>query len=146
MAYCVPDPQLVRALQDAAKRRIDVKLILPSQSDFSAPLYAGRSHYFALLEAAVKIYERRAALLHAKTAVIDGVWSTVGSSNLDWRSFMHNYELDAVVLGPEFGAKMEAAFNEDLAKSDRIDLVAWNRRSLASRIREWWARIWEYWL
>ena len=56
----------------------------------------------------MKIYERRGALLHSKTAVIDGVWSTVGSTNLDWRSFLHNDEVNAVVLGPEFGAQMQA--------------------------------------
>jgi cardiolipin synthase len=145
-AYFVPDPQLVLALQDAAKRGVDVRLILPSQTDFWAPLYAGRSHYYELLQAGVKIYERRAALLHAKTGVIDAVWSTVGSSNLDWRSFLHNYELDAVVLGPEFGAEMEAAFNKDLAESTRIEIAAWNQRSLGSRMREAAARIWEYWL
>ena len=145
-AYFVPDPQLVGALQDAAKRGIDVTLVLPSRTDFWAPLYAGRSHYYELLQAGVKIYERRAALLHAKTAVIDEVWSTVGSSNLDWRSFLHNYELDAVILGPEFGGEMEAAFDRDLAESTRIELAAWNRRSLMSRMREMAARIWEYWL
>ena len=60
--------------------------------------------------------------------------------------FLHNYELDAVVLSSEFGAQMEAAFSTDLAHSDRIDLAAWNRRSLTSRIREFGARIWEYWM
>jgi cardiolipin synthase len=145
-AYFVPDPQLVLALQDAAKRGVDVKLILPSQTDFWAPLYAGRSHYYELLQAGVKIYERRAALLHAKTCVIDGAWSTVGSSNLDWRSFLHNYELDTVVLGPEFGAEMEAAFSTDLAGSTEIELGVWTQRSLTSRVRELGARLWEYWL
>ena len=145
-AYFVPDPQLVRTLQDAAKRGVDVKLLLPSQTDFWAPLYAGRSQYHELLQAGVKIYERRASLLHAKTGVVDSVWSTVGSSNLDWRSFLHNDELDAVVLGPEFGAEMEMAFNRDLAESTQIELVAWNRRSLPSRMQEMAARIGEYWL
>jgi cardiolipin synthase len=145
-AYFVPDPQLVQALKAAAGRGVDVKLILPSQTDFWAPLYAGRSHYFELLQAGVKIYERQGALLHAKTGVIDEVWSIIGSSNLDWRSFLHNYELDAVVLGPEFAGEMEAAFDQDLAQSTPIELAAWNRRSLASRARELTARIWEYWL
>jgi cardiolipin synthase len=145
-AYFVPDPQLVQALKAAAGRGVDVRLILPSHSDFWAPFHAGRSHYFELLTAGVKIYERQGALLHAKTGVIDEVWSLVGSSNLDWRSFVHNYELDAVVLGPEFGAEMEAAFDLDLARSTRIELAAWNGRSLASRARELAARIWEYWL
>ena len=59
---------------------------------------AGRRHYGELLEAGVKIYERQGALLHAKTTLIDGVWSAVGSTNLDWRSFLHNDEIDAIVL------------------------------------------------
>ena len=145
-AYFVPDPQLVRALQDAARRGLDVTLILPSHSDFWAPLYAGRSHYSNLLQAGVKIYERKNVLLHAKSGVIDGVWSTVGSTNLDWRSFLHNDELDAVVLGPKFGAEMEAAFENDLAESKRIVLEAWNHRSIGSRLKELGARTWEYWL
>jgi cardiolipin synthase len=145
-AYFVPDPQLVRALQDAARRGLDVTLILPSHSDFWAPLYAGRSHYSNLLQAGVKIYERKNVLLHAKSGVIDGVWSTVGSTNLDWRSFLHNDELDAVVLGPKFGAEMEAAFEKDLAESKRIELEPWNRRSIGSRLKELGARMWEYWL
>jgi cardiolipin synthase len=143
-AYFVPDPRLVQALKAAAGRGVDVKLILPSQTDFWAPLYAGRSHYFELLQAGVKIYERQGALLHAKTGVIDEVWSMVGSSNLDWRSFLHNYELDAVILGSEFAGEMEAAFARDLAQSTPIELATWNRRSLASRARELAARMWEY--
>ena len=75
-AYFVPDPQLLKALIDAAGRGVDVRLILPSHSDSEVVFHAGRSHYSALLKAGVKIYERRGALLHSKTAIIDGVWST----------------------------------------------------------------------
>src|SRR5262249_37835748 len=89
-AYFVPDPQLLEALIDAARRGVEVKLILPSHSDSSLVFHAGRSHYDALLAAGVRIYERQGALLHSKTATIDGVWSTIGSTNLDWRSFLHN--------------------------------------------------------
>ena len=127
-AYFVPDPQLMKALTDAVARGVDVKLIVPSTTDSSLVFHAGRSHYEPLLRGGVKIYERRSALLHAKTAVIDGVWSTVGSTNLDWRSFLHNQELTAVILGSEFGVKMRAAFERDLADSDQITLEAWERR------------------
>jgi cardiolipin synthase A/B len=98
-AYFVPDPQLVKALSDAAGRGVDVRLILPGQSDSSAAYHAGRSHYSQLLEAGVKIYERRGSLLHVKTAIVDGVWSCVGSSNLDWRSALDNDEINAVIVG-----------------------------------------------
>ena len=129
-AYFVPDPQLMKALIGAVARGVDVKLILPSTTDSSLVFHAGRSHYEPLLRGGVKLYERREALLHAKTAVIDGVWATVGSTNLDWRSFLHNQELTAVILGAEFGAKMRAAFERDLAASDPITLEAWQRRPI----------------
>jgi cardiolipin synthase A/B len=146
MAYFVPDPQTLEALTQAAARGVDVTLVLPSYTDFWAVFHAGRSHYKDLLEAGVKIYERQDALLHAKTAVVDGVWSTVGSSNLDWRSFLHNTEVNAIVLGPKFGDQMEAMFKRDLAASARITREAWQQRPLSVRMKEWAARIWAYWL
>jgi cardiolipin synthase A/B len=146
MAYFVPDPQTLEVLKDAARRGVDVRLVLPSQSDLWIVFHAGRSHYAELLEAGVRIHERQEALLHAKTIVIDGVWSTVGSSNIDWRSFLHNYELNAVILGPEFGRQMESAFERDLAKSVAIESEAWARRSVRHRVLELFGRMWEYWL
>jgi len=74
------------------------------------------------------------------------VWSTVGSTNLDWRSFLHNEEVNAVVLGTEFGDRMRAAFLADLARSDAITLEEWQRRSLGVRVKELIGRMWEYWL
>ena len=142
-AYFVPDPQLLQALVAAAGRGVDVKLILPSQSDSGLVFHAGRAHYTELLQGGVKLYERVGGLLHAKTAVIDGVWSTVGSSNLDWRSFLDNDEIDAVVLGQEFAQKMEAMFASDLQASQAIDLQGWQHRPLQFRIKEWMARVWE---
>jgi cardiolipin synthase len=145
-AYFVPDRQFLAALTDAARRGVDVRLILPSTTDSWLVLNAGRSYYSDLLEAGVKIYERRNQLLHAKSVVIDGVWSTIGSTNLDWRSFLHNQEVNAVILGPEFGAQMRRIFEGDLAQSNAITAELWRQRSLGSRFREGAARIWEYWL
>ena len=145
-AYFVPDPQLLSALKDAARRGVDVKLILPSQTDSWLVFHAGRRYYSRLLAAGVKIYQRRGVILHSKTALIDGVWATVGSTNLDWRSFLHNQEVNAVVLGPEFGAQLNAMFTKDLAESDEITRTQWRRRSLGLRAKELFARTWEYWL
>ncbi|MDQ2736428.1 MAG: phospholipase D-like domain-containing protein [Pseudomonadota bacterium] len=145
-AYFVPDPQLIHTLISAVGRGVNVELIVPSVSDSSLVFNAGRAHYQELLRSGVRIYERRQALLHAKTALIDGVWATVGSTNLDWRSFLHNQELTAVILGPEFGAKMREAFERDLAASDEITLKAWERRPLGTRAKEWFGSLWEYWL
>ena len=145
-AYFVPDPQLVTSLKDAVARGVDVTLILPARTDSALVFHAGRSHYSELLQAGIKIYERKNALLHAKTALVDGVWSTVGSTNLDWRSFLHNQELNAVVLGAEFGQRMRKAFDEDVAQSQRITLEEWERRPLDLRMKEMFGRLWQYWL
>jgi cardiolipin synthase len=141
-AYFVPDPQLLKALLDAAGRGVDVRLILPSQSDSATVFHAGRSHYSELLKGGVKIYERHGALLHAKTAVVDGVWSCVGSSNLDWRSALDNDEINAVILGREFAQQMQAAYEKDIAASEAIELASWERRSLLLRLKEVTARMW----
>jgi cardiolipin synthase A/B len=145
-AYFVPDPQLTQALIDAAQRGVDVRLILPSYSDSSLVFHAGRAQYAPLLAGGVQIFERQGALLHAKTAMIDGVWSTVGSSNLDWRSFMDNDEVNAVILGRGFAQQMAAAFAIDQAASQPIDAQTWARRPLQFKLKEWLARVWERWL
>jgi len=145
-AYFVPDPQLLAALEAAAARGVDVSLILPGQTDSWLTFHAGRRNYERLLRAGVKVYERRGAILHSKTALIDGVWATVGSTNLDWRSFLHNHELNAVVLGAEFGSQLQAMFERDLAASNPITLEQWRHRSLDLRVKELFARLWEYWL
>ncbi len=145
-AYFVPDPQLVAGLESAAHRGVTVRLILPSQTDSWLVFHAGRAHYERLLRAGVRIHERRGVILHSKTALIDGVWSTVGSTNLDWRSFLHNYEINAVILGEEFGRQVQAMFDRDLTESDEITLTQWERRSIDLRMKEMFARAWEYWL
>lgn len=146
MAYFVPDPAFIDVLCDAARRGVDVVLVLPGFSDSSLVFNAGRSHYTDLLRAGVKLYERRDALLHAKTAVVDGVWSTVGSSNMDWRSFALNYEINAVVLGPEFAAEMEALFQRDVADSVQITPEDWSNRGVDDRFMESFSRMFERWL
>ncbi|MED5618992.1 phospholipase D-like domain-containing protein [Ideonella sp. BN130291] len=145
-AYFVPPRRLLRALCQAAQRGVRVELLLPSMSDAWAPLHAGRSHYSRLLRSGVHIHERLDALLHAKTAVIDGVWATVGSSNLDWRSFLHNAEANVVVLGEAFAARLEQVFADDLARSEAIALEDWRRRGRRQRLLEWAARKVEFFL
>lgn len=145
-AYFVPDPQLLASLSEAARRGVSVKLILPAQTDSWLVFYAGRSYYAPLLRAGVKIYQRRGVILHSKTALVDEVWATVGSTNLNWRSFLHNHELNAVVLGAEFGAQVQQMFAKDLAASDEITLEGWEQRAIDARVKELFARVWQYWL
>ena len=145
-AYFVPDPQLMQALIGAVARGVDVKLILPSTTDSSLVFHAGRAHYEPLLHGGVKLYERREALLHAKTAVIDGVWATVGSTNLDWRSFLHNQELTAVILGAGIRREDARSLRARPGRIRPITLEAWQRRPITTRAKELFARLWEYWL
>lgn len=145
-AYFVPDARLLNALTDAARRGVKVEIVLPGKTDSWIVFHASRSHYADLLDAGVKLYERQGAVLHSKTATIDGVWSTIGSTNLDWRSFLHNDELNAIILGAEFSRQMSAMFAKDRAASKLITPQDWKRRSLLLRVKEWLAVRFEYWL
>ena len=145
-AYFIPDDQILEAFKDAAGRGVDVKIILPSTTDSSLVINAARHNYSGLLKAGVKIYERRNALLHAKTAVIDGVWSTVGSTNLDYWSLLSDDEVNAVVLSREFAIEMERMFARDLAQSDQIQKDQWEKRPLLQKIKEAAAHLLSRWL
>jgi cardiolipin synthase len=145
-AYFVPDQQILSALEAAARRGVDVRLVLPSRTDSRLALEAQRYTYDELLEAGVRIHERKDAVLHAKTAVVDEVWSTVGSTNMDYLSFLSNDEVNAVVLGHPFAAALEGSFASDLAASEEIRPDRWKRRPLSERLREWSAHLLLQWL
>ncbi len=145
-AYFVPDRQTVEALADAAQRGVDVKIILPGTTDSSLAQFAGEYFYSGLLKSGVKLYKRRNALLHAKTLVIDGVWSTVGSTNMDFWSFSSNDEVNAVILNREFAAEMEEMFAGDLAQSDQVRWEEWRKRPFLLKIGEWFSHLFARWL
>lgn len=145
-AYFVPDLQLIEALKQAVRRGVNVKIILPGHTDSALVFHAGRSYYHSMLAGGIEIYERSDKLLHSKTVLIDGVWSSVGSSNLDWRSFLHNDEVVAIVLGTEFGTQMLKMFEQDLTASQQVTLAQWKARPLLLRVKESAARVWAYWL
>jgi cardiolipin synthase len=140
-AYFAPDDQILHALEHAARRGVDVRLLLPGQTDEPLILSAQRSHYEGLLEAGVKIYEWRGKMLHAKTATIDHVWSTVGSSNLDWWSLARNNELDAIILSHPFGRDMDLMFRNDMENSSQVTLEQWRHRGAIERLYECVARV-----
>ncbi len=142
-AYFAPTHQEQRALIHAARRGVDVSLLLPSHSDSFPALAVQHSHYGALLRGGVKIYERDDGILHSKTVVMDGVWSIVGSSNFDHRSVLFNDEVDAVVIGSKSGDQMQRYFEQDLQHAQRIDARSWQRRPFSERLRERFWRLWE---
>lgn len=139
--YFVPTWQQRRALRAAARRGAQVRLLLPSMSDSAPALAAQRAAYDDLLEAGVEIREVQDAVLHAKLAVVDGVWSAIGSSNLDRRSIAWNNEVDAIVLGAETAVRLEALLARDWARAKPVTLAEWERRGLGDRIREQASRV-----
>ncbi len=145
-SYFIPDRQTLHALIDAARRGVDVRIIVPKMTDIPTSMYAGRYYYADLLEAGVKLYQLRDSVLHAKTGVIDNVWSTVGSTNMDFWSFLNNDEVNAVVLSRTFAIEMERMFARDLEASDPIRLEDWKKRPLYPRFREWLAHLLSRWL
>jgi cardiolipin synthase len=145
-AYFVPDQAMLDALLGAARRGVDVKLVLPGVPEGGMVFYAGHAFFDTMLEGGMHIHQLRQAVLHAKTAVIDGRWSTVGSTNMDTRSFLHNSEINVIVIDDAFGSAMEAAFAEDLRDSDEVLLPAWRQRPLGERLKEWASMQFSYWL
>ena len=141
MAYFAPGPDMVEALCNAARRGVEVVLVLPGRSDVALVLYAARSYYAQLLEAGVQIHEMRHSVMHAKTAVVDGVYSTVGSSNLDWRSIVGNREIDVIVLGDDFGQELEDLFSRDLDIAVPIAPAQWQERGVGQRLLETFGRL-----
>jgi cardiolipin synthase len=141
-AYFVPTHQEKEGLIAAARRGVDVRLLLPAHSDSGPALAVQHSHYAELMRAGVKIYERNDGILHSKTMVIDKVWSIVGSSNFDQRSVLFNDEVDAVVLGKETGQRLADDFTADLQHAQVIDPQQWQQRSLLERLHENFWRLW----
>ena len=109
-AYFVPTPEQKETLIDAARRGVDVRLLLAGNSDSPEAIAVARTHYGDLLKAGIRIYETHDVVIHAKTVVVDGVWSAVGSSNFDYRSVLFNDEVDAIVLGADTARELETVF------------------------------------
>jgi cardiolipin synthase len=134
--YFIPGPRVVRSLLRAAGRGVKVQIILPSISDAPLAQVAGRAYLAQLLKAGVEIYERQGTILHAKLMIIDDCWVTIGSANLDYRSFFRNFELNVIIDSREFGSQADMMFAVDLAKSRRITFSEYEKRSWMEKILE----------
>lgn len=133
-SYFVPDDDFRRMLIRAAKRGVDVRILTVSEkTDVKTTWYAGRYRYEELLRGGVKVYEYLPTMMHAKTLVVDGMWSAIGSMNLDNRSLAFNNESNLVVLDPTFGAEMDSTFLADLRHAKEMKLDEFSRRS-------WWEK------
>lgn len=136
-AYFVPDRVLTRALIRAAKRGVKTEIIIGAATDITAVLHMSRGLYSRLLFNGIKVYEWHDRILHAKTAVIDGEWSTVGSSNLDNLSSFRNLEVNATILGERVGGALDDQFELDRARSHPILPESWAKRPWVQRVIEW---------
>jgi cardiolipin synthase len=145
-AYFIPDRGLRRAFARAARRGVSVRVIVPSTSDVQAVRYASRHLYAPLMRTGVRIFEWPGAMMHAKTGVIDGVWSTIGSYNLDRRSFLHNLEVALVVIDAKVGEELVQEFETQLARCKEVLPGPWEARSWWQKTKEWLFYGLRYWL
>jgi cardiolipin synthase len=134
--FFAPTAEMDEALAQAARRGVDVTIMVPAHSTSTAAIAAGRSHYAALLDAGVHIDERDGVVLHAKTLVVDGAIAAVGSANFDWRSAVWNNEIDALVDDATFAGQLDTLFAQDVARSSPVDPALWRDRSWGEQMEE----------
>lgn len=143
--YFVPDRQSRNRLRAAARRGVDVRLLVPGKNDIAIAQWASRAAYSRMLAAGVRIFEYQPRVLHAKTALVDHDWGTVGTANFDYRSFFVNDELNLIAMEASFNAELAAQFELDLADSREVSVEAWRQRRWRAPIAEaigWWVRRW----
>jgi cardiolipin synthase len=134
--YFLPDERMQEALLKAVKRGVRVVALTPGKIDHKLVYWASRSGFEPLLLGGIEIYEYQAALMHAKTMVVDGIWATVGSTNLDNRSFALNEEINLIVYDASIAGQLEKAFEQDLEHSKRLTYEAWKSRPLKEKLLE----------
>ncbi len=135
-AYFIPDNDLTKALLDAVARGVDVRIIVPAQSNHIVADWLSRGIYGVLLQGGVRIFLYQHAMVHAKTATIDGTWSTIGTANLDRLSLSGNYEINIEVVSPDLAREMENIFEMDLSNSVELTADQWNGRSALMKLTE----------
>jgi cardiolipin synthase len=135
-AYFIPDRAMRAALVEAARRGVDVQVLVPEHSNHVTADWLGRRHFHELLQAGVRIFRYRHIMIHSKTATIDGVWSTVGSANIDRYSLLGNYEINLEVYSRRFATQMERMFELDKSNAKELTLEEWERRPLPAKIVE----------
>jgi cardiolipin synthase len=135
-AYFIPDEAFVDELVEAARRGVDVRLVLPAKSNHIVVDWISRGYYSRLLEAGIRIFRFRDAMVHAKTATIDGNWSTIGTANVDRLSMTGNYEINVEIIDPAVAAEMERIFETDQSHCNELFEAEWNTRDIYRRFTE----------
>lgn len=145
-SYFVPEREIRNALRAAARRGVRVSLLLAGKSDVKLMQAASRHYYKQLLDDGLELYEWNKSTLHAKTAVVDDDWSTVGSYNLNWRSMFHNLECNLIIEDEKTASDLEEMFWNDVAQSAVIDHKFWVERDLVEQVAGKVASAFRYWL
>ena len=135
-AYFIPDSDFVSALEAAARRGVDVRVLVPQKSNHIVADWISQGYYGEMLEAGIRIHRFTGAMVHAKTATIDGAWSTVGTANIDRLSMSGNYEVNVEFIDPAMAAVMESIFMTDLQSCERLTAEAWAERGAHKRAAE----------
>jgi cardiolipin synthase len=135
-AYFLPDQDFVGALTDAARRGVDVRLLIPAKSNHVVADWISRGYFSQLLEAGVKVLRYRDAMVHAKTATIDGTWTTVGTANIDRLSLTGNYEINVEIIDPKLAGSLEDVFRVDESNCLELTRAEWEARDVYRRFTE----------
>jgi len=135
-AYFVPDRAMRAGLIEAAKRGVDVQVLLPRNSNHVTADWLARRHFDELLRAGVRIFGYEQIMIHSKTATVDGLWSTIGSANIDRLSLLGNYEINLEIYSRRLAAQMERMFEVDKMNAAEITLEEWRRRPLPAKMVE----------
>ena len=139
--YFMPSESVLMAIKSAAMGGVDVRILLPAKSDAFVTLLSSRSYIRELLESGVKVYQYEKGFLHSKTLVVDDLIASIGSANMDFRSFEQNFEVTSFVYDEEIALELKGIFMEDLENSSRILLEEWMRRSVKEKAKESFARL-----
>ena len=140
--YFIPNDDILTALKTASQSGIDVELLIPKDGDSWAAKYASFSYVEELLESGIQVYCYCKGMIHAKTMVIDGQVTFIGTSNMDYRSFNINFEINAIIYDAKVGDEMTKIFNADLEETETLDLESWRERSLVHKLKESFNRLW----
>ncbi len=135
-AYFIPDPDFVDSVSAAARRGVDVRLLLPAVSNHVVADWLSRGYYGELLSAGVRIFQFQGAMVHAKTSTIDGRWATVGTANIDRLSMTGNYEINVEVIDQAFAAEMERIYRTDLTNCSELTAATWAARGIHKKFTE----------
>ena len=136
-AYFIPDREILQALLAAARRGVDVRVLVPDASNHIVADWLSRGFYSALLRGGISIWLYENAMVHAKTATIDGKWTTIGTANIDRLSLTGNYEINVEVFDEGLAEQMEKVFAVDSSNARRLTSAEWDRRALAAKFSEY---------